>query len=343
VTKWRYFADRELPRVIRELGIPCAEPVRVTGMTRCPRHQERLGSVTRTCLACHDEAWDEVARRYRAQGRPVLQDVPDDERLARVVRSHSRSLKEENMTTANSDELLEGELVPDICQPPATPGLFGTDNPGLVIAKATEISDELARVLRDRHLCVSISGKEHVRVEGWTLLGSMFGVFPVTVWSRRFEDGWEARVEARTLAGAVVGAAESECLRGERRWAKADDYAIRSMAATRATSKALRQPLGFVMQLAGFEATPAEEIPAEASYDPRPANTPPPAKRASHEQLTRIGVLLSDLARHDPNTDWRAKARDLAGVPADTVTIAVADELIRRLEAEMPTTREARS
>jgi hypothetical protein len=29
MTKWRYFAERELPRVIRELGIPCAEPVRV--------------------------------------------------------------------------------------------------------------------------------------------------------------------------------------------------------------------------------------------------------------------------------------------------------------------------
>jgi hypothetical protein len=35
------------------------------------------------------------------------------------------------------------------------------------------------------------------------------------------------------------------------------------MAQTRATSKALRQPLGFVMTLAGYAATPAEEMPRE--------------------------------------------------------------------------------
>jgi hypothetical protein len=35
------------------------------------------------------------------------------------------------------------------------------------------------------------------------------------------------------------------------------------MAQTRATSKALRQPLGFVMQLAGFNPTPAEEMPRD--------------------------------------------------------------------------------
>jgi hypothetical protein len=89
----------------------------------------------------------------------------------------------------------------------------------------------------------------------------MLGVFPVCVWTRQMEDGWEARVEARTRAGEIVGAAEAECLRSEKTWANRDDYALRSMAQTRATSKALRQPLGFVMQLAGFNPTPAEEMP----------------------------------------------------------------------------------
>ena len=57
-----------------------------------------------------------------------------------------------------------------------------------------------------------------------------------------------------------------------------DDYALRSMAQTRATSKALRQPLGFVMSLAGFDPTPAEEMPRQPdkrvegpSRWPRPA------------------------------------------------------------------------
>jgi hypothetical protein len=62
VTAWRYFADREFPRVIRELGLPCAEPV--TRARRCPRHQRALGPTSRMCLGCHAEAWGEVGRRY---------------------------------------------------------------------------------------------------------------------------------------------------------------------------------------------------------------------------------------------------------------------------------------
>ncbi len=155
------------------------------------------------------------------------------------------------------------ELARVEAQPPT---LFGTADPAAVISKAVATAKPLAEVIRSQKLFTNIQGKAHVRVEGWTLLGSMLGVFPVCVWTRRIDDpdrqGWEARVEARTLAGAVVGAAEAECLRSEKTWGSRDDYALRSMAQTRATSKALRQPLGFVIQLAGFNPTPAEEMPS---------------------------------------------------------------------------------
>jgi hypothetical protein len=52
------------------------------------------------------------------------------------------------------------------------------------------------------------------------------------------------------------------------------------MAQTRATSKALRQPLGFVVTLAGFNATPAEEMPREPVRKEPAAYTP-----ASWKQL----------------------------------------------------------
>jgi hypothetical protein len=39
----------------------------------------------------------------------------------------------------------------------------------------------------------------------------------------------------------------------EAKWRGADEYAIRS-AATRATTNALRFPLGFILELAGFDA-----------------------------------------------------------------------------------------
>jgi hypothetical protein len=72
---------------------------------------------------------------------------------------------------------------------------------------------------------------------------------------------YEARVEARTATGLVVGTGEAMCSRKESRWAQADDYAVKSMAQTRATSKALKAATGWLMVLAGYKATPAEEMP----------------------------------------------------------------------------------
>jgi hypothetical protein len=132
------------------------------------------------------------------------------------------------------------------------------------------VADQLKAVLVARNLISRIGNREHVNVEGWTLCGTMLGVFPICEWTRPVNDGWEARVEVRTLAGQLVGAAEAQCLRAEKEWGSnptrgkpKDDYALRSMAQTRATSKALRQPLGFIVQMAGFNPTPAEEMPLE--------------------------------------------------------------------------------
>lgn len=138
--------------------------------------------------------------------------------------------------------------------------LFKTADPVQVLAEATRTADALADVLKSRNLTTSIQGKQHVQVEGWQTLGAMLGVTPVCVWTRSLGNGWEARVEARTLDGRIVGSAEAMCTRDEKMWRNRDDYALRSMAQTRASSKALASPLRFVVTLAGYEGTPAEEM-----------------------------------------------------------------------------------
>jgi len=159
-----------------------------------------------------------------------------------------------------SEEMIQYEA-------PQAVTLFGSNDPGAIVAAATAVAEPLAKVIKDRKLFANIKGRQHVMVEGWTLLGTMLGVFPVCTWSRSLENGlgWEARVEARTLRGEIVGAAESQCTRDESTWKTRDDFALRSMAQTRATAKALRLPLGFIMSLAGYEATPAEELGTEPS------------------------------------------------------------------------------
>lgn len=161
-------------------------------------------------------------------------------------------------------EVVEGEsmeLERYQARPPAT--LFGTNDPVGVIERATAVATALADLIKKQNLSMRIQNKEYVKVEGWTVLGSMLGVFPVLRECTDVEvdgvKGYKAIVDAKTIEGNVVGSAVGYCMRSESRWRTAEAYAISSMAQTRATSKALRIPLGFVMQIAGYDPTPAEE------------------------------------------------------------------------------------
>ena len=166
--------------------------------------------------------------------------------------------------------------------------LFGAHTPEAVLEQATAQAKVLKDVIVKQGLSSNIQGREHVNVEGWTTLGSMLGVFPIVEWTRETADGWEARVVAKTLDGREVGAAEAMCTRSERTWAKRDDYALRSMAQTRATSKALRLPLGFVMQLAGYSPTPAEEM--TFTRDEKPLEPGETRTSVTHFQKLMDGV-----------------------------------------------------
>ncbi len=187
--------------------------------------------------------------------------------------------------------------------------LFGTDDPAEVLARATGVADALAGVIEKQHLYATISGKKHITVEGWTLLGSMLGVFPEIEWTRKTTDAkgadaWEARCVARTLAGSTVGAREAMCSRSEGRWKNADDYAVRSMAQTRATSAALAAPLRFIVVLAGFAGTPEAEMPKEE----RPVETEKVTVPRTWEAIIdRAKELLGE----DEAMEWLQQAKEL--------------------------------
>lgn len=133
-----------------------------------------------------------------------------------------------------------------------------------VIRRATTISKELVKVVEDRKLYSTISGRKYVRVEGWETLGAMLGIMPREVDGsvKRFEDGsYEATVELiRVTDGAVIGRGSAFVGMDEPTWGKRLEYARRSMAITRATGKAYRLCLSWIMALAGYEPTPAEEM-----------------------------------------------------------------------------------
>jgi hypothetical protein len=207
-------------------------------------------------------------------------------------------------------ELLEpsAELVP-VENPAAPITLFGTSDPRVALERMSEVATALVDVIEAKNLYATINGRRHITCEGWTTLGGMLGIVPVVTETRANEDGdgIVARVEARTLDGRVVGAAEGECSRGESRWKQRDPFAIRSMAQTRAISRALRAPLGQIVVLAGYQPAGAEELVEEPVDVTHQA---PPAGRA---QVEEIAALLRSLEQIDPERDWRGEARGIAG------------------------------
>jgi hypothetical protein len=276
--------------------------------------------MSRKCRAC--------ARQFRPSfGAQRL--CWDCFRLAATEKGDTMDTATETIETAGALELYE----------PTPVTLFGTNDPRTALNRMSDLAKVLVDLVRAQKLSSSIRGNEYLRVEAWRALGGMVGVYPVTAWSRPNEtgDGYLVRVEARTRAGEIVGASEAECSRDETTWKDRDAHALRAMAETRATSRALRGPLGQVVVLAGYEAAGAEEMPAETAVaGPEPDRGKVPSEhRPTHEQIVTIGRLLDRLAAASPDRDWRAEAQKLAGVPGDMLTATVADMLIEDLEGEL--------
>lgn len=117
-----------------------------------------------------------------------------------------------------------------------------------------------------------IRGKRYPTVNWWTTVGAALGIIAREVSCVPLEDGggYEATTEL-WRHGEVVGRGSAICRKDERSKKGWDEYAVRSMAITRATGKAFRVGFSFLAVMAGLEATPAEEMPSGAVRAPEPA------------------------------------------------------------------------
>lgn len=179
------------------------------------------------------------------------------------------------------------------------PQLFSAMSPAAKLALGKEVATVLKGMLREGKIVIDENGNEkrvpliirvpqkrdgrivgyseHVEVEGWLTCGMLAGSVTAPVrWTKPLEDGNGFSAFAEVVSnGQVIGAGEGHCDRNERKWKNADNYAIKSMAQTRAQSKALRSVFAWIMVLAGFAATPANEMPDETEA-PRRRREPPP-------------------------------------------------------------------
>ena len=223
--------------------------------------------------------------------------------------------------------------------------------PSQVVARASKIAGELAAVIRDRKLYTTISGRNYVRVDGWTTLGAMLGVTAREVSVTENEGGdIEAVVElVRVSDGAVIGRGSAILGTDENTWRSRPHYARRSMAITRATGKAFRLCFSWIISLAGYETTPAEEMdglveaefkpishnrtpsqPNENSTENKPAVVDPEALAFAESELNSKGEKYGDL----PSDTLSHMARELEKkIKAGGLTEAEAEEKGRKLTA----------
>ena len=170
-------------------------------------------------------------------------------------------------------------------------GSLMTQSPKDVIVVATSIADELAKIIKQKNLYKHIGNKDYVVVEGWNTLGAMLGVTAREREVHQIENGWESYVELiRVSDGVVIGGASAICTRLENNWKSRDEFAVRSMTITRATGKAFRLSFSWIMALAGYEPTPAEEMDGiiEGSFKDAPQNKQAPKdKKQSQTKASR--------------------------------------------------------
>lgn len=234
---------------------------------------------------------------------------------------------------------------------PAPASLFHTDDPVEVLDKASAVASALASVIDRQNMFTTIKGKKYVEIAGWQTLGSMLGVTAVVVSTNELAPGdWEARAEARTVDGRVVGAADAMCCAAEggnwtdveqtNKWGKivppATSNARRAMAQTRAMSRALRGPLGFVVNLAGYQATAAEEMP----NDPVTLPAAPLTDAAVAEVSATISAALAAGVTGDElRAMWHATGSRPAQINLDavaTLTEPQAAKLTKALQERLP-------
>lgn len=151
---------------------------------------------------------------------------------------------------------------------PAPPTFFSAMRPAEKVAFATEVADALKPILIAKKLVKKLNRQnpddEYVELEGWQTCGFMCNMTAKVLWTKPLEDGsgYEARAAVVRLDNGVeIGGGEGMCSRKESKWQNRDDFAIKSMAQTRAQSRALRGQLAWILVLAGYKPTPAAEMP----------------------------------------------------------------------------------
>lgn len=198
------------------------------------------------------------------------------------------------------------------------------------------LATDLAKFIKDNKLSTTVQGKEFVNVEGWQYAGSRLGIVPIVDHVINVSTEQEIKYQAKVTlfdikSGHTVGAGFAICSNKESGKKFYQEFAIMSMAQTRAIGKAYRNILAWIIRAAGYEPTPAEEM----EYG---GNTP----AATQPAMAVVPASTSAAVAAETPAPMKAVAAD-APVEASAVTYATAsqkEEIIRLLNHPVITRQE---
>ena len=164
------------------------------------------------------------------------------------------------------------------------------------MTEATAKAKVLTRVIAaqaDKYV-VHAQGQEFLRYEAWATLAQGYGLTAgiETIENVLDSDGHtvlgvKATAILRDSTGTQIGGAPAFCMFDEPNWKNKPLAQVASMAGTRAAGKALRIGLSWVVVLAGYNPTPAEEFERDASGEivvsSRTASTQTPSNRTESQ------------------------------------------------------------
>lgn len=170
---------------------------------------------------------------------------------------------------------------------------YSLEKPAEVIAMA----EVLKKHVIQQRLFAEIKGKNYVMVEGWMLAGFLTGMNVLVEEPKNLSTPQETKwsVTAKIYSGdKLVGIGYALCSSKEAQKKGFDEYAILSMAQTRAIGKAYRNKIGWIMKLAGYEATPSEEMVKIGEKLPNAPIASPAPMPAAQKPLLKGQIIGPD-------------------------------------------------
>lgn len=137
----------------------------------------------------------------------------------------------------------------------------------LTMTRAKKIADELIKFVKANGLSVDIAGKDYLYTEAWQFIGeTQMGLTQVVVSCEPVASEYPKEVKYKSVVeifnqqGTIISRGFAFCSNLEKKKTSFEEYAVASMAQTRAIGKAYRNILAWIVKMAGYEATPYEEI-----------------------------------------------------------------------------------